>query len=195
MKVGLLGGSFDPIHFGHLHLALTILEAHSLDRILFCPTSRSPFKTEQAPSAPNHRLTMTRLAIEEIGAFSLLDWEAHHSGPSYTIDTVKRWKAENEGALFLLLGEDQLSHLHHWREVDTLFTLCRPLIASREKHTLPIPALSLPIQALIVQGRTKSPLLEISSTQVRQRLKEGLYCGHLVPHLALDYIQEHRLYS
>lgn len=194
MKVGLLGGSFDPIHFGHLNLAVSLLEAHGLDRVLFCPTSRSPFKTEHAPSAPQHRLAMTRLAIADIDVFSLLDWEAHHSGPSYTIDTVKRWKAENEGTLFLLLGEDQLPRLHQWREVDTLFTLCTPLIASREKHSLPTPALSAPLQALIAQGRTKTPILDISSTQIRQRLKNGLYCGHLVPHLALDYIQEHKLY-
>jgi nicotinate-nucleotide adenylyltransferase len=195
MKAGLLGGSFDPIHFGHLNLAISLLEAHDLDRVLFCPTSRSPFKIEQMPLAPTHRLAMTRRALQGIDVFSLLDWEAQHSGPSYTIDTVKRWKAENPGELFLLLGEDQLPHLHHWKEVETLFTLCRPLIASREKQSIPANELSAPVQALIAQGRTKSPILEISSTQVRQRLKNGCYCGHLVPYLVLDYIQEHGLYS
>lgn len=195
MKVGLLGGSFDPVHFGHLHLAITLLEAHGLDEILFCPAGRSPFKIDQPSLEAKHRLAMTELAIKDVSSFSLLDWEIAQPGPSYTIDTVKRWKKENRAELFLLLGEDQLAHLHLWKNVNELFTLCHPLIASRESHPTSVKELALPIQRLIARGRTKSCMLEISSTQLRKRLKEGLYCGHLLPHLVLDYIQEHRLYS
>jgi nicotinate-nucleotide adenylyltransferase len=195
MRIGLLGGSFDPVHFGHLHVAITLLEAHDLDEVLFCPASKSPFKTDQPPIAAKHRRALVELAIKEIDSFSVLDWEIEQSGPSYMIDTVKRWKKQNKAELFLLMGEDQLPHLHRWKSVDELFTLCRPLIASRENHTASVKELSAWIQKLVAEGRTKSRVLEISSTEVRRRLKEGLYCGHLLPHLVLDYIQEHRLYS
>src|SRR5580692_5010418 len=117
-KIGLLGGSFDPLHFGHLNLALSLMEAHQLDSVFFCPAFTSPFKTARPPAAsPEHRLAMLHLGIQTIEAFSVLDWEIKTMIPSYTIDTVEKLKNQTDAALFLLLGEDQLSDLHRWKRV------------------------------------------------------------------------------
>lgn len=132
-RIGLLGGSFDPLHFGHLNMAIALLEAHRLDEVLFCPAHTSPSKMTSPPAAsPEHRLAMVSLGIQKIKPFSLLDWEAVKQGPSYTIDTVKRLKSERHSTLFLLLGEDQLPDLHRWKDVEELFTLCQPLVAARD---------------------------------------------------------------
>jgi nicotinate-nucleotide adenylyltransferase len=182
VKIGLFGGSFDPIHFGHLNLALSLMEAHRLDRVLFCPSWLSPSKAEalHRASAP-HRLQMTRLAIAEIPAFSLLESEVQREGFSYTIDTVRALLAgERRGsALHLILGEDAFQTLSAWKEADALRALAPPLVGGRSgggAHCTPIP------------------LMEISSTRVRERIREGKYCGHLVPAKVLDYIRQHRLY-
>jgi nicotinate-nucleotide adenylyltransferase len=145
-------------------------------------------------AAPQQRLAMLKLGIQRIPHFSLLDWEIKQEGPSYTIDTIKRLKEESEADLFLLLGEDQLPHLHQWKDVQKLFSLCAPLIASREGSPLHLPHLLPTVNALVDRGRTKIPIMEISSTLVRMRLAKKQFCGHLVPDLILDYIAQHRLY-
>jgi nicotinate-nucleotide adenylyltransferase len=194
-KLGLLGGSFDPLHFGHFNMALSLLEAHALDTVLFCPTHVSPFKTARPPVAHSeHRLQMILLGIQKIEQFSLLDWEITKNGPSYSIDTIKRLRSESDAELFLLLGEDQLADLHRWKDVDELLTLAPPLIASRENKSRTLDHLSPSLHRLIDKGRTVVPMMDISSTTIRQRLSNKQYCGHLVPHLILDYIKNHHLY-
>jgi nicotinate-nucleotide adenylyltransferase len=139
---------------------------------------------------------MVGLGIQKIPQFSLLDWEVSKTGPSYTIETITRLKKETGADLFLLLGEDQLLQLHLWKDSEELLVLSTPLIASREVNS-PLAALHLPaaLQARISEGRTKIPIMEISSTAVRARLRQKKFCGHLVPHLVLDYIERHGLYS
>ncbi len=194
-RIGLLGGSFDPLHFGHLNMAIALLEAHDLDRVLFCPAYTSPFKTTRPPSAaPEHRLAMVSCGIQNIKPFSLLDTEITHNTPSYTIDTIKKLKEQTSANLFLILGEDQLIDLHRWKDVEELFLLCKPLIATREKKTISLEHLSHSLQSLIAQGRTSIPMMEISSTVIRERLRKKQYCGHLVPAMILDYIERHHLY-
>jgi nicotinate-nucleotide adenylyltransferase len=195
-RVGILGGSFDPLHFGHLNMAIALLESHGLDTVLFCPARVSPFKMKSPyGAAPEHRLAMVRCGIQKIPHFSILDWEINHTGPSYTIDTIKHLKNESDADLFLLLGEDQLPDLHNWKEVDHLFSLCTPLIASRKiNRPLSLLHLSSPVHSLISQGRTKIPIMEISSTTIRERLSQKKSCQHLVPDLILDYIERHQLY-
>jgi nicotinate-nucleotide adenylyltransferase len=194
-RIGLLGGSFDPLHFGHLNMAIALSEAHRLDSVLFCPAYTSPFKIENPPVvSAEHRLAMVFCGIRGINQFSTLDWEIAQNGPSYTIDTIKKLKDESAAELFLLLGEDQLFDLHRWKNVEELFTLCKPLIASRDSKTIPLHHLSHALQALIAQGRTAIPMMDISSTAIRERLKHKRFCGHLVPALILDYIERHHLY-
>ena len=184
--IGFFGGSFDPIHFGHIHLAVSILEEVELDEILFCPAWQSPLKGDAPPKAnAHHRLEMLKLAIAEIPRCSVTSIELDRQGPSYTVETLQ---ALQEPGIFyrLLLSEESASRLFEWKNADEILHLAPPLIGSRgENHSIP-PVLR---QAII-----ETPRIDISSTEIRHRLKENLYCGHLIPAKALDYIRQYQLY-
>lgn len=167
-KVGFLGGSFDPIHFGHISLAIQALEENQLDEILFCPAFCSPFKRDKPPMASSeHRLAMLKLALE-IPQFKITTLELEREGPSYTIDTIRALQ-KNNMKMRLILSDETASQLSQWRETEALIRLAPPLIGHRERG--------------------------ISSTEIRERLKKGLYCGHLMPAKALSYIQKQELYQ
>lgn len=165
--VGFFGGSFDPIHFGHLSLAVQLMEANNLDEVLFCPAFCSPFKLSSPPLAsPERRLAMLKLALE-LPQFKISTLELDRGGCSYTIDTLRALR--EEGVKFrLLLSDETAAHLDQWKEEEELIKLAPPLAGLRK--------------------------MEISSTEIRARLKKKLYCGHLVPAETLDYIREHHLY-
>lgn len=168
-RIGFFGGSFDPIHFGHLSLAIHLFENHQLDEVLFCPAFCSPFKTETPPIADGkHRLAMLKAVLSEIPHFKICTLELDRKGPSYTIDTIRSLKKEEE-SYHLLLSEETSAHFAEWKEAKELMHLAPPLTGPRE--------------------------MAVSSTLIRERLKKRLYCGHLVPAKALDYIQAHHLYS
>lgn len=192
---GFLGGTFDPIHYGHLNLALEIFERYELNRVFFCPSNHSPGKTQKPFASPAHRLAMVRLAIEPIPAFSLIDLELQRPGPSYTFETIRRLKAQYPEVHFrLILGEDLLQELANWKEIEQLLQLAPPIIGTRHQKLpptlLPLP----PFLEKIEEGLTLIPLLDISSSEVRERLKKSRYCGHLLPVKVLDYIQQNHLY-
>lgn len=185
--LGLFGGSFDPVHFGHIALALAFLEAKKVDRVLFCPARLSPLKKGEPPTASaEQRLEMVKRAIKPFAGFALLDFEIKREELSYTIDTV-RFLLKSGEKVRLILGEDGLHTLEKWKEVEELIKLAPPLVGSRLGQPTPpstFPELSfMPIRNL-----------EISSTEIRARLKKGLYCGHLVPESVLDYIKKYNLY-
>ncbi len=196
MRVGFLGGTFDPIHFGHIHIAIALAEAHSLDQVLFCPARLSPDKQGQPPLAsPQQRKKMIELVMQELPQCSLFDWELHREGPSYTIETLRHWKKDHKEPIFLLLGSDVLPSLPHWREIDALLDLAPPLIGSRSiEEVFRVQELMPKFKEKIVAGHTTIPVLEISSTLVRRRLFERKYCGHLVPASVLEFIFKNRLY-
>ena len=200
-KIGFLGGTFDPIHYGHINLALSLLESHKLDEILFCPAYVSPHKAQSPPVAPpNARIEMTQLAIDPIPQFSLYHKEVERGGSSFTIDTIKDLisRSEEEGEdnkYFLILGEDALPTLHRWKEVDELLTLVTPLVGCRGESTV-MTVVTLPpfIVKTIEEGWTEIPMMAISSTLIRKRLKNRLYCGHLLSREVLDFIHKNELY-
>lgn len=166
--VGFFGGSFDPIHFGHIGLAVQLLETYHLDEILFCPAFCSPFKTATPPLAsPADRLEMLRLALDH-PQFKITTHELDRPRPSYTIDTLRALQAPDV-QFRLLLSEEAAIHLNKWKESEELLRLAPPLIAARE--------------------------FPISSTDIRSRLGKGLYCAHLVPMNTLRYICSHHLYG
>jgi nicotinate-nucleotide adenylyltransferase len=177
-KIGIFGGSFDPIHFGHLNLAIQMLERAPLDEILFCPALYSPFKEHHRPVAsPEHRLAMLKLILTPF--FRVTSIELDRPGPSFTIDTLRELGCE-KGGYQLLLSEESAAQLHAWKDSSEIVKLAPPLVGSRTgegKHTI------------------QTPLFDISSTEVRRRLKKKLYCKHLVPSIVLDYIEEFGLYS
>ena len=162
---GFFGGSFDPIHFGHIALAVQLLEEHGLEEVLFCPAFCSPFKTAAPPVAsPEHRLAMLKLALD-CPRFKITTVELDRKGVSYTIDTIRSLKMKG---LRLILSEEAAQHLDRWKESQALAELAPPLTGPRD--------------------------MKVSSTEVRERLKRGLYCGHLVPAKVLAYIEKHQLY-
>ncbi len=173
--IGLFGGTFSPIHFGHINLALSIKEACQLDEIWFIPALVSPFRTKEKLVSAEHRLKMTQLAVEDIPGFSCLDIEIKRQPPSYTIDTITQ--LESKGPLALILSDDVYEHFDSWKEADQIKQKVKLLIGSRYG-----------------KGEIKTPMMEISATQVRERLKKRLYCGHLLPAKVLDYIYQNQLY-
>lgn len=191
MKIGFLGGTFDPIHFGHLNLALRILEARGLDQVLFCPASLSPHKESRPPQASKeNRCAMVACAIADIPQLRLCTIETEQENPCYTIDTVRLLQKKHENDQFhLILGEDGLHRLSEWKEVEALLTLAPPLIGVRH-----LPRESSFYHKDIKENFNLIPLMDISSAEIRMRLQKGLYCGHLLPANVLDYILSHQLY-
>jgi nicotinate-nucleotide adenylyltransferase len=193
-KIGILGGSFDPVHFGHLNLAVNMMEACQLDEVLFVPASVSPFKESAPPKASaQHRKQMLSLTIEPVGQFRLLDWELQSKGPSFTIDTVRKLCSDASSEFHLLLGDDQLENFARWKEAAELIRLAPPLIGTRERaHLAKAP---IEFQEKLRKVQVKIPRFEISSTEIRKRLSEKKFCGHLIPATVIEYIEEHQLYS
>ncbi|MFV0340241.1 MAG: nicotinate-nucleotide adenylyltransferase [Parachlamydiaceae bacterium] len=195
-RLGVFGGSFDPIHFGHIHLALTLSEKHRLDQVLFIPAAHNPLKKPD-PTHTYHRLEMTKLAIEDIPQFQVDTIEIERSGPSFTVDTLRELSIRERGKseLFLLLGEDALHSLHQWKDPEQICFMAVPLILSRSQKYFPsLPELNPEIKKKLQEGWTAAPILEISATDIRNRLRVNLFCEHLVPSKVLDYIRHHRLY-
>jgi len=194
-RVGFFGGSFDPLHFGHLNMAVSLFEAHALDSVLFCPAYHSPLKKSgHIVASSEQRMQMVHLGIQENQRFAVLDWEIRQKKTSYTIDTIQKLKKESNAEFFLLLGMDQLANLHKWKKVEELFQLAQPLIGSRENKEIILDDLPATLHSLIDKGRTVIPMMDISSTVIRQRLSHKQFCGHLVPQSILDYIKHNQLY-
>ncbi|MGM0440038.1 MAG: nicotinate (nicotinamide) nucleotide adenylyltransferase [Chlamydiota bacterium] len=192
VKVGLYGGTFDPLHFGHLNLAVGLQEAHGLNEVWFCPALISPHKQEYPPIADNHRWNMLQAVIDEIPNSRVVDLELKRQGPSYTVETLEQIE-DSHRELYLLLGEDSADNLHRWHQPEKIVDLAQPLIA-RRSHAPWRNGPNDKINQAIEAGLTDLLLMEISSTIVRERLNARKYCGHLVPAKVLDYIYYHGLY-
>jgi len=197
-KVGFFGGTFDPIHLGHLNLAIQIGEKRKLDEILFCPAFLSPLKEKSPPQASGlQRLQMAALALEDLPHFHVTALEIERGSTSYTIDTI-RTLIQEEGKqkeFFLLLAEDVAYSLDKWKEPEELLSLAPPLVGTRfgfERQK--INRLSPSIQSFLEEGECKIASMDISSTDIRKRLKKYLYCGHLLSRKVLDYIYDNQLY-
>ncbi len=186
-KVGLLGGTFDPIHFGHLNLAFEMLEKRGLDEVWFCPAWMNPHKLVGQASSTIDRLEMVRLAIEAIPQFKVIDNEVRRGGISYTVDTLRELKAEHpENQFFLILGADSVDLFFKWKEPEEILSLCEVLVGSRTK-----PEIS---QEILKENYVPTRLLDISATDIRSRVNKYLYISHLVPGKVVDYIYSNRLY-
>ena len=195
-KVGLLGGTFDPIHFGHLHVAISLYEAHGLDAVWWIPAQINPIKHHQAASA-EHRLNMLSLALKEIPMFRVLDIELQRQGASFTIDTLELLQqGHQEIEWHLLLGDDLLPEFHLWNNPSKIVEMAPPYVgARRSKQFFIPPSLPTEVTEVLKKGWTPIPLIEISATEIRKRLKENRFCAHLLPAKVLDYIHFHGLYS
>jgi nicotinate-nucleotide adenylyltransferase len=183
LRLGLYGGSFDPIHHGHLILARQALEDLSLDRVIFIPAAESPFKLNHSGASAAERFAMVRLAVQDEPAFFVDPFEIDREPPSYTIDTVRAYHARHpDDTLFFLVGEDHVAALPKWNEFEELDLLVKFAILSRSD-------LPLELKYPVVRRR-----FDLSSTEIRNRVANDLPISYLVPENVLRYIQERELY-
>ena len=182
-RVGLFGGSFDPIHLGHLILAEAAMEDLELDRIIFIPAGISPFKTSSPPSVSKEsRLAMLREAISSESRFSVDERELHRDGPSYTIDTVRELLGDHPGVRFIyLIGADNLKDLPKWHEIEELKNLVDFAVLDRGNA-----AELAPCDFPVVRRR-----IDLSSTEIRDRLSKGLSIRFMVPEGVYDFLMTH----
>lgn len=192
MKVGVLGGTFDPIHMGHLLLAEAAREELSLERVLFVPAGHQ-WRKEQVDRdiAPaEHRLAMVELAIAGNEAFEASAIEVEREGPSYTADTLAALHSEMpEARLWFIVGADALADMPHWHQVDRIFELANVCVAGRPGGNEPGAMFEDRVT------RLEMPEIEISSTGIRKRVRAGKSVRYMVPDAVVDYIREHRLYG
>ncbi len=190
--IGFFGGTFDPLHIGHLHLAVQIFERCGLDEVLFCPAFCSPFKTDRPPRASAAaRLAMLERVLAEIPHFHVTPIEIERGGPSFTVETLRTLTKRKDARYRLVLADDVASHFHSWKEPEEILHLSAPIVGTRGT---PKPLPSSPVKDQLEKARISIATFDVSSTEVRERLKKKLYCGHLVPGKALDYIHAHDLY-
>jgi len=185
--IGFFGGTFDPVHNGHINLAIELKEKGQLDEVWFCPASASPFKKENDTASGLDRLEMLRLALKDIPYFKILDNEIIRGGHSYTIDTLKSLIQETGKKFRLILGEDQIQSFSSWKDFETLIKIARPLVGGR----------SIENSKLINSEDfefVRIPLFDISATSVRLRVKNNLYIKHLVSAEVENYILNKGLY-
>lgn len=190
LRIGLFGGSFDPVHNAHLELARSALVELQLDQLHWVPAGRPWQKTRRLSDA-GHREAMVRLAIAGEPRFVLDRIEIEAGGPSYTLDTVRALQAAHPGASwFLLIGQDQYAGLHTWQGWQEL--LDRVVLAVAQR-----PGAGLPIHPDVLRHARRSvplPMLEISATDIRSRVAAGQPIDHLVPSAVARYIDQHALY-
>jgi nicotinate-nucleotide adenylyltransferase len=188
MKIGILGGTFNPIHIGHLILAEEIREKLGLDKIVFVPTFIPPHKSSADVAEPRHRLAMIKAAIKGNKYFGVSDAEIKRKGPSYTIDTLKEFKDRYPGYdMYFITGSDLLNYLDAWKDLDQIITMVKFVVATRPGY----PLEKIPSYIKTVDIRA----VDISAFEIRQRVKEGKSFRYLVPEVVFGYIEKHSLYK
>jgi nicotinate-nucleotide adenylyltransferase len=211
MRVGIFGGSFNPIHFGHLRAAEEVREILKLDLVCFVPASSPPHKPEGELAPAEHRLQMVRLATKGNRHFMASDAEVRRAGRSYSIDTAKHFRAtlRHQAQIFLLMGSDQFLELETWKECDELVKLCSVAVHTRLRDGEMAPRVSLAAlnrfgysgeqdHYVNSSGQTLSfvqtTFFPISATQIRQKIQNKESINYLLPGDVVDYIRRHALY-
>jgi nicotinate-nucleotide adenylyltransferase len=191
MKIGFLGGSFDPVHFGHLIAAQDVLEQFRLDRLFLVPAAQAPLKPNDIQSSVEDRLAMLRSATEWDRRLEISDYELKKGGVSYTIDSVRHFRGQfPNDELFWIIGGDQLPQLHRWKDIGELVRLVEFIFLERPKH--PVKP-HVEIEGLRLR-RCDGHLIEISSSQLRERVKAGLSLHYFCPQKVIAYIASRQLY-
>ena len=183
MRTGVFGGTFDPVHIGHLAIALAALESARLDRVIFVPASRSPLKDRGPYASAEDRLAILEAATKDEPRFAVSRIELDRDGPSYTVDTLEALRGE--GDLHLILGSDALADLGRWRRPERVRELATILVARRPGAPEPPAG-----QAVVFDA----PLLDISARELRARAARGLSLRYLVPDDVWRHIELRRLY-
>jgi nicotinate-nucleotide adenylyltransferase len=192
-RIGVMGGTFDPIHHGHLVAASEVQAWFDLDEVVFVPTGRPWQKHERVVSPAEHRYLMTVVATAANPRFSVSRVDIDRDGPTYTIDTLRDLKAEFAGAeLYFITGADALAAILTWRDHNEMFELAEFVGCTRPGHNIDADTLSgLPGDRVTI---VEIPALAISSTDCRERVQRGEPVWYLVPDGVVQYIGKHQLY-
>ena len=198
MNIGILGGTFDPIHIGHLVLADEVKNQLGLAEVIFIPAGKPWLKANSPISPAEDRIQMVKLAISGKPHFRLSTIEVERAGPTYTVDTIKELqkKLGTDDELFFILGWDNLEDLPRWHQPSQLVSMCRLVAVPRVGY--PVPDLSF-LEAAIPGISQKvimldKPQVNISASVIRERVRHGLSIGQLVPKTVEKYIKQHKLY-
>lgn len=187
-RVGIFGGLFDPPHIGHLIIAQAIRDEFRLHRVIFVPSGNPPHKRAHAPYAARYH--MTELAIRGNPQFAVSDIEKHMSGTTYTVDVIAALRASIPGRLFLIIGSDQWEEIDTWKRPHELFKLCRVIVAPRPGHASETCRQRYPEIRI-----SKTPLLDISSTMVRKKIRRHHSIRYCVTPDVSNYIKRKKLYG
>lgn len=207
IRLGIYGGSFDPVHLGHLLLAETCREACELDRVLFLPCRQSPHKPRGAIATGQQRVEMLEFAVAGDSRFGVCSIELERSGPSYTVETLRQLRVEQPDCdLFFLMGADSLADLPLWREPHAILELAT-IVAVNRGHRPPPDWATLESrlkergQAPPDPGRFRDrvrlvtmPAIDLSATEIRERVRSGLSLRFRVPRAVEEYIRQNGLY-
>ncbi len=213
MKWGLLGGTFDPVHLGHLRCSEEILELFDLDKIILIPASRQPLKAEKSVTPFVHRKEMVRLSIEGNASLSLSEMENEREGKSYSVDTVSHFLKNYKEItnLYFIVGQDAFQEIQLWKDWKRLLSLCNfvvmtrpgyetkgladlfpPDFAAQFRYNMSLDGYEGPTGHFVFFRRLT--FLDISSTDIRERVQRGASIRYLVPDTVSDYIKKTSLY-
>ena len=185
MRLGILGGTFDPPHAGHLIVASDAFEALELDRVVFIPNARQPLKADNPGAAAPDRLEMVRLLCQGDPRFEVDSIEVDRGGLSFTVETVRVYRNRYpDAALFLLIGQDVVGSLPSWRDSESLLGMVELVVLTRDSATTSGPG-----------RRVETRRIDVSSTEVRERISKGLRITGFVPDRVAEYIESHGLYK
>lgn len=187
MNIGIYGGAFNPIHTGHLILALNAMEEYNLSKVLFAVSANPPHKTDREMVSFEHRFNMTSLAVADCQNFAVTDIEKEIEGKSYTYYVLEkimdRYGKDNN--YFLIIGEDEANYFDKWFRYEDILKMCRVVVGHRENA---LPKNNIQFEYL------KTPLIEISSSDIRERIKSNRSVLYYTSKSVEDYIKEKRLY-
>jgi nicotinate-nucleotide adenylyltransferase len=199
LKIGILGGTFDPIHYGHLIIAEGVAEKLQLDKVMFIPTGDSPHKNSKDVTDKMHRLFMTQLATEDNPVFEVSSMEIQRKEICYTVDTAKLLKEEYPNSeIYYIVGADSLRDMKEWKNPKGFLKLlkiaaCRRVVNNNTNLDKWAKELIESFNADITV--VNLPLIELSSTEIRERIKSGKSVKYMLPDKVIEYINENRLYE
>jgi len=198
MGIGILGGTFDPVHIGHLVVAEEAGLQLGFREVIFVPTGQPWLKVDRAVTASAHRVEMVRRAIADNSRFSLSTEEVERGGPTYTVDTLAAFRRSfGSQDLYFIMGQDSFADLPLWKDPERLVEMCRLVVVPRLGRGL-LELESVAARVPRVRERVvelDAPVIGISSSDIRRRVSQGLPVRYLVPEVVEQYIREHRLYE
>jgi len=186
-KIGIFGGLFDPSHIGHLIIAQWVMAEFDLAKVIFVPAANPPHKLNYSPY--NLRYALTALAIKDNKRFSISDVEKEVFGKTYTVEIIKKLKKKIHGQLHLIIGSDQWQEIETWKDPTQLFKECKVIVVPRPNYE--IKKSSRFYRKILI---SHSPLIDISSTMIREMIIQNIDIRYLVPQMVYDYIKTKKLY-